>query len=74
LVPYGLKRRIEMIIGIFGASCTGKSSIADEISKRTGAKLFTGKDYLKFAKSEAEARREFIDMLKANEETGDYFI
>jgi gluconate kinase len=55
-----------MVIGIFGASCTGKSSIAEEIAKRTNAKIFTGKDYMKIAKSEAEAKKQFIDMLNSD--------
>jgi len=47
---------IKMVIGIFGASCTGKTSIAKEIAKRTNAKVFTGKDYMRGAKSEVEAK------------------
>ena len=63
-----------MVIGIFGASCTGKSSIAGEISKRTNARVFTGKDYLKCAKSEAEARKLFIDLLASGETGNDCVV
>jgi len=63
-----------MVIAIIGESCTGKSSTAEEISKRTGGKVFTGKDYMKMAKNEPEARKQFIDLLNQNEESDDYFI
>jgi len=63
-----------MVIGIFGASCTGKSSVAEEISKRSNARVFTGKDYFKLATSEAEAKRQFIDLLSANETGNDIII
>jgi len=61
-----------MVIGIFGASCTGKSSIANEIAKKTTAQVYTGKDYLRGARSEAEAKKQFIDMLSSNESGNDY--
>ena len=63
-----------MVIAIIGESCTGKSSTAEEVSKRTGGKVFTGKDYTKMAKSEPEARKQFIDLLNQNEASDDYFI
>jgi len=63
-----------MIIGIFGESCTGKSTIAGELARRTAAKIYTGKDYLKLAKNEAEARNMFISLLKNNVDTPDIFI
>jgi len=50
-----------------GESCTGKSSIADEISRRTNAKVYSGKDYIKLAKSETDARKQFADLLSRNE-------
>ena len=63
-----------MVIGIFGESCTGKSSVADELSKRVGARIITGKDYLKLAKNEADAKAEFIRLLSANETTGEFIV
>jgi len=63
-----------MVIGIFGASCTGKSSIAKEIANRTAAQVYTGKDYLRGARSEAEAKKQFIDMLSSNETGNDYIV
>ena len=65
---------IKMVIGIFGASCTGKTSTAKEIAKRTNAKIFTGKDYMRGAKSEVEAKKQFIDLLCSNETGNDYIV
>ena len=56
-----------MVIGIIGESCTGKSSIANELSKRTNAEVYAGKDYLKLAKSESDARKIFSELLSSNE-------
>ena len=63
-----------MVIGLFGESCTGKSTIASEISIRAGADVYTGKDYLRLAKNEAEAQTAFIKLLKSNEATDKIFI
>jgi len=63
-----------MVIGIIGESCTGKSSIANEISKRTGAKTYTGKDYIKLAKNEGEAINQFKDLLSQNESSDENTI
>ena len=54
-----------MVICLLGESCTGKSTAAEEIKKETGAKIFTGKDYLKLAKNEAEAKKAFRDLLES---------
>ena len=55
-----------MVICLMGESCTGKSTAADKIKKETGAKIFTGKDYLKLAKSEAEAKKAFRSLLQSH--------
>ena len=61
-----------MLIIIFGESCTGKSTLADALSERAGAQVYSGKDYLRLAKSEGEARALFQKQLKgAAEGTGD---
>ncbi len=52
-----------MVICLFGENCTGKSSIANELAARLSAELVTGKDYLRLAKSEAEAKSSFIALL-----------
>ena len=52
-----------MVIGIFGESCTGKSTLAKEISKELSCKVFSGKDYLRLAKNEAIAKKVFTNLL-----------
>lgn len=54
-----------MLIAIFGESCTGKTTLADRISSAAGAEVYSGKDYLRLAKSEAEAKRLFQERLSA---------
>ena len=52
-----------MVIGIFGENCSGKTTLAGEIKKRTDCEVVTGKDYLRMAKSESEARTLFLGKL-----------
>lgn len=54
-----------MVICLMGESCTGKSTAAEDIKNETGAKIFTGKDYLKLAKNEAEAKKAFRSLLES---------
>lgn len=65
-----------MVICLMGESCTGKSTAADFIEKETGAKIFTGKDYLKLAKNENEAKKAFKALLesKVEETEGIVFV
>ncbi len=63
-----------MVIGILGESCTGKSAIANELAKRVNARVYTGKDYIKLAKNETEAKKQFIDMLKSNESAAEVYV
>lgn len=44
-----------MVIALFGDSCTGKSTIADTLAAQITAEVYSGKDYLKLAKSESLA-------------------
>jgi cytidylate kinase len=67
LLQLFIPKETEMVIGIFGESCTGKSSVADELASRLNAIVYTGKDYLKIAKNEANAKKQFIELLKFNE-------
>ena len=53
-----------MVIGIIGENCTGKSTLAEKIKAEIGAEIITGKDYLRMAKSESEARILFQEKLK----------
>ena len=52
-----------MVIGIFGESCTGKSTLAEKLRERLGARIFSGKDYLRLEKSEDAAKRAFQQLL-----------
>jgi ABC-type dipeptide/oligopeptide/nickel transport system ATPase component len=52
-----------MLIALIGESCTGKSTIAAEITKILQAELFSGEDYLRFAKSETDAKAAFAARL-----------
>ncbi|MDE7095672.1 MAG: hypothetical protein K2O23_04205 [Anaeroplasmataceae bacterium] len=53
-----------MVIGIFGESCTGKSTLADKLKEILNAQVYTGKDYLRLEKNEAAARQSFQVKLK----------
>ena len=53
-----------MVIGIIGENCSGKSTLANEIKKEFGAEVFTGKDYLRMARSESEALALFKEKLQ----------
>ena len=48
-----------MLIASFGESCTGKSTLANKLSAKLDARIYTGKDYLRLAKNEAIAKNLF---------------
>lgn len=48
-----------MTIALFGESCTGKSTLAEKLRPLLNAEVFSGKDYLRLAKSETMARAIF---------------
>ena len=48
-----------MLIGIFGESCTGKSTLASAITAEIPCEIMTGKDYLRLAKNESIAQKLF---------------
>ena len=54
-----------MVIGIFGESCTGKSTLAEKIANSFPCEVFTGKDYLRLAKNENIAKVMFQKKLTA---------
>ena len=62
-----------MVIGIFGESCTGKSTLAEKIAASFPCEVFTGKDYLRLAKNENIAKAMFQKKLNAAV-TGDNII
>jgi cytidylate kinase len=54
-----------MVIGIFGESCAGKSTLAEKIAESFPCEVFTGKDYLRLAKNENIAKVMFQKKLTA---------
>nr|WP_305118262.1 hypothetical protein [uncultured Acetatifactor sp.] len=48
-----------MVIGIFGESCTGKSTLADKLKESIHAQVYTGRNYLRLEKSKAAAKQSF---------------
>lgn len=52
-----------MVIAIFGESCTGKTTLAEHINAAAQGTIYSGKDYLRLAKSEAEAVQLFQTLL-----------
>ena len=54
-----------MLICLMGPSCTGKSTLAATLRTAQNFSVVSGKDYLRLAKSESEARRLFIEKLAA---------
>ena len=48
-----------MVIGIFGESCTGKSTLAQRIAASLPCEIYTGKDWLRLAKNENIAKTLF---------------
>lgn len=53
-----------MVYAIIGENCAGKSTLAEKISQATGARIVTGKDYLRLAKSESVAAALFKKQLR----------
>lgn len=53
-----------MVIGIFGESCTGKSTLADKLKESLRAQVYTGKDYLRMEKNEEAAKQAFQEKLR----------
>lgn len=53
-----------MVIGIFGESCTGKSTLAEGLRRELDARVYTGRDYLRLARDQASARRAFQALLE----------
>lgn len=52
-----------MVIGIIGESCTGKSTLADKLKAGLNAEVYTGKDFLRLAKNETDAKKLFSEKL-----------
>ena len=52
-----------MVIGIFGENCSGKSTLAEAMRNALGGTVYSGKDYLRMAKSSSEAEACFRALL-----------
>lgn len=53
-----------MLYIFMGQSCTGKSTVADQMKVQNGAVVYSGKDYIRMAKNENEAWNVFYNMLE----------
>ncbi len=65
-----------MLYVFMGPSCTGKSTAAEIVRKRIGAKIYSGKDYLRLAKAEGDAWRIFYEKMEesSKKESGESLI
>ncbi len=63
-----------MVIAIIGESCTGKSTLVESLKGYIEFEEYTGKDYLKLAKSEAIAKKTFRNILNQTKGTIIYVI
>lgn len=55
-----------MLIAIIGENCVGKSTLANKINEQFGAKIFSGKDYLRLEKNPYAALETFKATLNAS--------
>ena len=53
-----------MLIAIIGENCVGKSTLATKINIMMGAKIYSGKDYLRMEKNPSMALEKFRVILK----------
>lgn len=63
-----------MLIVLFGESCTGKSTLANLLARKTGARVMTGRDYLKLAKGESDAQAAFVQLMQEKIQSEDLLI
>jgi len=54
-----------MLLVVFGESCTGKSTLSNMLGEALPAKVYTGKDYKRLAKNEADAKKAFSALMEA---------
>ena len=55
-----------MLIAIIGENCVGKSTLAYKLNEKLGAKIFSGKDYLRLEKNPSAAMETFKATLRAS--------
>lgn len=63
-----------MVLAIIGESCTGKSTLVEELKKHINFTEYTGKDYTRLASSEAMAKLKFKKLLQETDEPIIYVI
>ncbi len=63
-----------MVVALIGESCTGKSTLAEGLKTALSATVYAGKDFLRMAKSEPDARRAFSQLLAERAEGGDTVV
>ena len=52
-----------MLIAIIGENCVGKSTLANKISEKLAARIYSGKDYLRLEKNPSMALENFKTIL-----------
>lgn len=62
------------VIALIGENCVGKSTLAEALRVDLNAKVYTGKDYVRLAKSEPEARRVFAALIAGATEPVIYVV
>jgi nicotinamide riboside kinase len=62
------------VIALIGESCVGKSTLAEALRVDLNAKVYAGKDYVRLARSEPEARRVFAALLAGAAEPVIYVV
>ncbi len=60
-----------MVLVLFGDSCVGKSSLAAQLKNAHQVELYSGKDYLRLAKTQSEAEPRFTQLLAESDTAGD---
>jgi cytidylate kinase len=63
-----------MVIALFGASCTGKTLVAEILASKLSARVFNGKEYLTLSKNNFEAGKTFKKMLSDSPENIIYVL
>lgn len=59
-----------MLIAIIGENCVGKTTLANKITEKIDARIFSGKDYLRLEKNPSVAVETFKKMLAASIDEG----
>lgn len=63
-----------MVIAVIGESCTGKTSIANELATMMPIEIFAGKDYLRMAKNPNAAAELFQKYLAQKQNESDVIV